>query len=85
MKIISTAYQKNLSDGRIRVRAAMIADTLPDGFPASSAAVAAAYPGYVFDSGSTLSILDQTATDKLFMVNEAGNWQAVDGTVSYMM
>jgi hypothetical protein len=76
MKIISFKQYTILPENKKRkVRAFIVSDTLPNGFPASNQALIEAFPNYIFDTMSVLYITDQSETTHFYVVNEAGNWQ----------
>lgn len=95
MKIITIApyvgfqgndMYKRADNGKMKIRALIVSDTLPQGFPASDAAVTEAFPDYVFDTLSIMQVLTHDEGDpSIYVVKEDGTWTAVEGSVTYLV
>lgn len=83
--LVNSQPFKRHESGKIIVRAYIVSDELPEGFPSSASALAEEWPDYIFDTMSVMQILDPEAESKVYVVNEAGSWVATDNAVALMV
>lgn len=83
MQIVNYQTYHTEDNGHIRTRALLFSDTLPDGFPASSDAIATAFPNHDFETLSVLYVIDPTETTHVYVKQESGAWIGTAGTISF--
>lgn len=88
MKLISIAEEQIVCNGKFvsgsehKVRALMLSDSTPTTFPTTGEEIEGLSDDVTFAPMSVIFVLDESATDRVYITNESSEWIAVTASIA---